>query len=113
MEFKLKSLEISFVSGSEIHKINKTHLKHNYSTDIITFDYSGSQKSLDGEILISIDDALKNAKKYKVSAKEEICRLVIHGILHLLGYDDMKTEDKRKMKLKENQLLNKFKFILL
>ena len=113
LEFKIKSIEISFISRSIIQNINKTHLNHNYSTDIITFDYSENKKLLEGEILISVDDALENSKKYNVSFKEEICRLIIHGFLHLLGYNDVKTAEKRKMKLMENQLLNRFKFILL
>lgn len=111
--FKIQSLEINFIGQKEILGINKTHLNHNYFTDIITFNYSGDNKLLDGEILISVDDAIENAKNYKVSLNEETCRLVIHGILHLLGYNDISTSEKRKMKLMENKLLNKNKFLLL
>jgi rRNA maturation RNase YbeY len=111
--FKIQSLEINFIGHKEILEINLAHLNHNYFTDIITFNYSGDQKLLDGEILISVDDAWENAKKYKVSVKEEIFRLVIHGILHLTGYDDTSTSKKRKMKLMENKLLNRNKFLLL
>ena len=113
LNFKIQSLEINFIGQKEILEINKAHLNHNYFTDIITFNYSGDNKLLDGEILISVDDAIENAKNYKVSLKEEICRLVIHGILHLLGYNDISTSEKRKMKLMENKLLNKNKFLLL
>ena len=113
LDFKIQSLEVNFIGQKEILEINLAHLNHNYFTDIITFNYSGDQKLLDGEILISVDDALENAKKYKVSAKEEIFRLVIHGILHLTGYDDTSTSKKRKMKLMENKLLNRNKFLLL
>ncbi len=113
LDFKIQSLEINFIGQKEILEINLVHLNHNNFTDIITFNYSSDQKLLDGEMLISIDDALENAKKYKVSVKEEICRLVIHGILHLIGYDDTNTTKKRKMKLMENKLLNRNKFLLL
>ena len=113
LNFNIQSLEINFIGQKEILGINKTHLNHNYFTDIITFNYSGDNKLLDGEILISVDDAIENAKNYKVSLKEETCRLVIHGILHLLGYNDISTSEKRKMKLMENKLLNKNKFLLL
>ena len=113
LNFNIQSLEINFIGQKEILGINKTHLNHNYFTDIITFNYSGDNKLLDGEILISVDDAIENAKNYKVSLNEETCRLVIHGILHLLGYDDISTSEKRKMKLMENKLLNKNKFLLL
>ena len=113
LDFKIQSLEINFIDQKEILELNKTHLNHNYFTDIITFNYSGDQKLLDGELLISVDDAWENAKKYKVSVNEEIFRLVIHGILHLIGYDDTSASKKRKMKLMENKLLNRNKFLLL
>ena len=74
-----------------IHDINKSYLKHDYTTDIITFNYSNSLEQIDGEIFISIDDALSNSKKFKVTLSDELVRLVIHGILHLLGYDDLNT----------------------
>lgn len=113
MKFKVKSLEINFISGYEIEVLNKAYLKHNNSTDIITFNYSDPKDILDGEIFISIDDAKENAKIFKVSYKNEISRLIIHGILHLLGFDDKNKKDKIIMKRKENRLLNTFKFILL
>lgn len=113
MKFKVKSLEINFISGYEIEVLNKSYLKHNNSTDIITFNYSDKKDVLDGEIFISIDDAKENAKIFKVSYKNEISRLIIHGILHLLGFDDTNKKDKIIMKRNENRLLNTVKFILL
>lgn len=111
--FKLTSLEINFINANEIVRINQEYLKHDYSTDIITFNYSEENNLIDGEIFISVEDALENAKKFKISTKEEIFRLIIHGILHLLGYDDLKKKDKNIMKRLENRLLNSNKFILL
>lgn len=111
--FKLINLEINFITTDQIHQLNKKHLNHDYTTDIITFDYSDDFESLDGEIFISVDDAKSNAKKFKVKLNEELARLVIHGILHLLGYDDQITSDKKTMKLMENKLLSSFKFLLL
>jgi rRNA maturation RNase YbeY len=113
MDFKIESLEINFISGSDIFVLNKSFLKHNSTTDIITFNYSKSKDLLDGELFISIDDAKKNAKIFKVSYKNEITRLIIHGILHLLGFDDTSREKKNIMKRYENRLLNTFNFILL
>lgn len=110
--FSITNMEINFVGEMEIKKINNKYLDHNYSTDIITFDYSGSKKSLESEIYISIDDAASNAKKYKVSFNDEIIRLVIHGILHLLGYTDHTKGTKKVMKRLENQLFNKYKLRL-
>ncbi|HMN25323.1 MAG TPA: rRNA maturation RNase YbeY [Ignavibacteriaceae bacterium] len=111
--FKILNLEINFISAKSILDINKTYLNHDYTTDIITFNYSEIVNELDGEIFISIDDALSNSKKFNVSVSDELVRLVIHGILHLLGYDDIAHSDKKIMKRMENKLLSKFKIVLL
>jgi len=111
--FKISNLEINFISAKSILDINKTYLNHDYTTDIITFNYSEIVNELDGEIFISIDDALSNSKKFNVSVSDELVRLVIHGILHLLGYDDIAHSDKKIMKRMENKLLSKFKIVLL
>lgn len=113
LKFNISNLEINFISNEDIKRINKIYLNHNFTTDIITFSYSSDTKNIDGEIIISIDDAQINSQKFKVSFYEEIARLVIHGILHLLGFDDQITNDKKIMKRMENKLLSNFKFILL
>ena len=99
-------MEVNIITSEEIHKINNQYLQHNYSTDIITFNYSGENNTLDGEIFISLDDAYYNSLKYKVNLDNELLRLIIHGFLHLVGYDDKATNDKRKMKRIENKLVN-------
>lgn len=108
LRFTLIDLPINFVNQETILNINTEYLKHNYTTDIITFNYSGDIENLEGEIFISYLDAVENSKKFKVSIESELARLVIHGILHLVGYDDMNASDKRKMKRLENNLVNKF-----
>lgn len=113
LNFLVSNLEINFIFGEDIHTINKLYLKHDYTTDIITFNYSDIIQQIDGEIFISIDDALSNSKKFKVTLSDELARLVIHGILHLLGYDDQNVSDKKIMKRLENKLLSKNNFILL
>jgi rRNA maturation RNase YbeY len=113
LNFTVSNLEINIILSSDIHLINKSYLNHNYTTDIITFNYSNTLNQIDGEIFISIDDALYNSKKFKVTLSEELVRLVIHGILHLLGYDDQNRSDKKIMKQLENKLLSKNNFILL
>ncbi len=113
LEFSVESLFINFITSEEIHNINKEFLNHDRSTDIITFNYSGSHFELDGEIFISIDDAKIFARKYNVSLSKEFTRLIIHGILHLKGYDDIKKNDRVKMKRIENNLTNKYNFALL
>jgi rRNA maturation RNase YbeY len=113
LNFLVSNIEINFISGEDIHAINKSYLKHDYTTDIITFNYSDSLQQIDGEIFISIDDALSNSKKFRVTLSDELVRLVIHGILHLLGYDDQNLTDKKIMKRLENKLLSNNNFILL
>lgn len=113
LNFSIQTLEINFISGEEIQVINKSYLEHNYTTDIITFNYSTTVKLLDGEIFISVDDAKQNAEKFKVSLSDELVRLIIHGILHLLHFDDKTADDKKIMKRMENKLLSTNKFILL
>ena len=102
LSFKLESLSINFVDAEYLLNINKDYLNHNFNTDIITFNYSGSNSLLDGELFISVDEAINNSLKYKVTLDSEIIRLVIHGILHLLGYDDEDSSKKRKMKKEED-----------
>lgn len=113
LKFKISSLPINLISANQIIQINKKYLNHNYSTDIITFNYSGNLVNLDGEIFISAEDADFNAKKFGVTFAEEILRLIIHGILHLLGYDDKNHTEKLKMEQIENKFYQKYKKILL
>ena len=115
MEFKLKIsfLSISLINSSELRIINKKYLKHDFNTDIITFNYSKQPNEIDGEILISFEDARLNAKKYKTNYNKEINRLIIHGILHLLNYDDNNKKNKTIMRQMENKLINRYNFTLL
>ena len=115
MEFKLKIsfLSISLINSSELRIVNKKYLKHDFNTDIITFNYSKQPNEIDGEILISFEDARLNAKKYKTNYDKEINRLIIHGILHLLNYDDNNKKNKTIMRQMENKLINRYNFTLL
>ncbi len=113
LELTINSLTINFVTSEEIENINIKYLNHHYSTDIITFNYEGKNNLIDGEIFISSSDAVVNSKKYKVGFDIEIFRLVIHGILHLLGFDDQTQAEKKIMKKYENKLLKNYKFLLL
>lgn len=113
LSFIISDLTVNFVDDETIHRINKDYLEHDYPTDIITFNYSGSHSDLDGEIFISFETAIENSKNYQVQFNEELTRLVIHGILHLVGYNDLNEKDKKEMRVIENQLLMSYKFILL
>jgi rRNA maturation RNase YbeY len=106
------SFSISFINSKALLKINRDYLGHDYETDVITFNYSKQKKNIDGEILISFEQARKNAKKYKVTCNEELKRLVIHGLLHLLHFDDKNEESKKIMRKEEKKLINRFNFTL-
>ncbi len=110
--FEIVTLQINFVSSEYILWLNETYLKHDYYTDIITFNYSGENYKFDGEIFICPEVALKNAGKYRVTLNEEILRLVIHGLLHLKGYNDVEPAEKRRMKKLENKFVKKNKFLI-
>jgi len=108
LNFILETLDINIVDSKTLLQVNIEFLGHNYDTDIITFNYSDNIDILNGELLISYDMAEENAKRFNCSLNSEIIRLVIHGILHMTGYDDMNPEDRKKMKRKENYFVKLF-----
>lgn len=112
-DLTISFLSINFIKSFELREINKKHLNHDYETDVITFNYSKKEKDIDGEILISFEEAAINAKKYRVTHQKELLRLVIHGVLHLLHFDDKNEKRKKIMKQMENKLINKYYFTLL
>ncbi|MBK9246753.1 MAG: rRNA maturation RNase YbeY [Ignavibacteria bacterium] len=100
-------IRIILVTDEEIHRINKQYLQHDYPTDVITFQIEA--KPLEGEIYISADTALLQAKEYNVTISNEILRLSVHGILHLAGYDDDTSEKRLMMSNLESKYLNEIK----
>lgn len=105
----LSNLEINFVKPETILKINKQYLNHDYLTDVISFNYSDESFNLDAEIFICNEVAKENAKIFNVRYDDELRRLVIHGILHLIGLDDISPSKKRKMKQIEDLFVIKTK----
>lgn len=103
-------LEINLLHPGQMTALNETFLKHGGSTDVITFDYSEGRRlrshvRLSGEIFISVDDAATHARQFKTRWQHEVIRCAIHGILHLLGFDDSRLDSRRKMKREETRLL--------
>jgi len=105
-------LGIHLVGAQEMAKVNWQFLRHEGSTDVITFGYENSEfrvqnsePELHGELFICVDDAVLQAKKFKTSWQAEVVRYVVHGVLHLLGHDDLKPDLRRKMKREENRLV--------
>ena len=117
-EFALGRYElgIHFVSAAKMAEVNWDFLQHEGSTDVITFDYrdgysEGEAKvqelELAGEIYISVADAVKQAREFKTNWQEEVARYVVHGILHLRGYDDLSADKRKVMKREENRLMRR------
>lgn len=88
------ALSIAFVDRSTMRRVNRQFLKHDFDTDVLAFPLGGP---LIGELVISTAYAIKEAKSRRLPVIEELSRYVVHGILHLAGYDDHKTADKKKM----------------
>ena len=96
-----------FCSEDEILRINQSYLNHDYYTDIITFDYSEGNK-ISGDLFISVETVKTNSEKFKTDYEEELRRVMIHGILHLCGYKDDTSENKKKMKQKEDEAIKDY-----
>lgn len=98
-------LGIEFVGPKRMAQLNWQFLQHEGSTDVITFDHGSSRKHLHGDIAICVADAVAQASAFHTTWPEEVSRYVIHGILHLLGYDDLSPAKRRVMKQVENRLV--------
>ncbi len=107
--FSLDSLTYVFCSDLYLLKINREFLRHDFYTDIITFDLSDLNSPVLGEIYISIDRVKENATALGFSYQEELCRVIFHGALHLCGYGDKKKSEITVMRKKEEQYLRLFK----
>ena len=102
----LGEITIIFCTDEELLELNKQHLSHDYFTDIITFNYNDG-KTLSGDLFVSTDRILDNAKQLEVPFTEELHRVCYHGVLHLVGYNDKTDADCLLMREKENYYLNK------
>ncbi len=101
---KLVTLTYIFCSDEYLLQINQQYLQHDYYTDVITFPYSNTE--IEGDIFISIDRIRDNAQSLNIPEKTELHRVMVHGLLHLIGYDDKTPELKKLMQEKENFYLN-------
>jgi len=112
LEISEAELGIHLVGAKEMARVNWQFLRHEGSTDVITFDHANPEArskeqgaKLHGELFICVDDVVLQAKNFKTSWQSELVRYVVHGILHLLGHDDLKPDLRRKMKREENRLV--------
>lgn len=111
LEISEAELGIRLVGAKEMARVNWQFLQHEGSTDVITFDHAapgadaGTRANLNGELFVCVDDAIEQAGQFKTNWQSEVVRYVVHGILHLLGYDDLKPALRREMKREENRLV--------
>ena len=112
LEIKQAELGITLVASPAMTRLNQTYLQHEGSTDVITFDHreaggrtSEIETAIHGEVFVCVDEAILQARQFRTTWQSEVMRYVVHGVLHLLGYDDHRAEDRRTMKREENRLL--------
>jgi probable rRNA maturation factor len=104
---KLGTITFIFCNDEYLFSINKQYLNHNYYTDIISFDYSDSNK-ISGDIFISMDRIYDNAKLLNTNIQEELLRVVSHGLMHFCGYKDKTEAEKNTMRFKEEEKIKIF-----
>lgn len=108
--YSIGDFNFIFASNEYILEMNKKYLNHHYNTDVITFNYNNGVV-LSGDIFISVDQVKINSKKLEVLFIEELNRVIIHGVLHLIGFDDQTEDEQQMMRKKENLALQKFALI--
>ena len=101
------SLVFAFFSDEDLKALNIKHLSHDYYTDVISFDQS-KNNALNGNIAISVERVADNASKYSVAFEEELRRVMIHGVLHFIGYNDSNENEINTIRKKEDYALSMF-----
>lgn len=101
-------INIIFCSDEYLLQVNKDYLQHDYYTDIITFDYN--EQVISSDVFISVDRIIDNATSFNISFLQEFYRILFHGVLHLVGYEDKELEAKKQMTEKEDYYLSKIIF---
>lgn len=105
LDYKTGEISIIFCSDDYLLDINKKYLNHDYFTDIITFNYN-EKNTIIGDLFISIDRVRENAKELKVDFNNELFRVIIHGVLHLCGYNDKTQDQQKEIRAKEDEFLD-------
>ena len=105
--YDLGNIVFAFFNDEEVKKLNKKFLNKDYYTDVISFNET-SDKIISGNIAISVDRVKENSKKFKCTFQDEMRRVMIHGLLHFMGYNDQNNEASMKMRKKENEKIKMF-----
>ena len=105
--YDLGNIVFAFFNDEEVKKLNKKFLNKDYYTDVISFNET-NDKMISGNIAISVDRVKENSKKFKCTFQDEMRRVMIHGLLHFMGYNDQNNEASAKMRKKENEKIKMF-----
>ena len=105
--YDLGNIVFAFFNDEEVKKLNKKFLNKDYYTDVISFNET-NDKIISGNIAISVDRVKENSKKFKCTFQDEMRRVMIHGLLHFMGYNDQNNEASAKMRKKENEKIKMF-----
>ncbi|MEX2369470.1 MAG: rRNA maturation RNase YbeY [Bacteroidales bacterium] len=100
----IQTINIIFTSNDLLLKINREYLKHNYFTDVITFNYN-DEETIAGDIFVSVDQVKINGEENNVTFYNELCRVMIHGVLHLLGFNDETKSEAEEIRKMENMAI--------
>jgi len=103
--FAEAEVSVAIVDDAEMHELNRRHLSHDYPTDVLSFLLDSDEASLEGEVIASADYASKSGPQFALSMHDELLLYIVHGTLHLAGYDDQDEPSRQQMRAKEKQYL--------
>lgn len=104
--YRLENLNYIFCSDEYLYRMNQEYLNHDTYTDIITFDNSETEKTIDTDIFISVERVKENSQTQKIDFENELARVLIHGVLHLMGWGDKTEALKKEMRINEDACLS-------
>ena len=102
------NINIVFIDDASMLRLNERYLKHRFPTDVLSFSLADDHAAPEGEVYVNLDQAHRQAEDYRTDAREEIARLIVHGVLHLIGYRDGTASERRAMTDLENFYLRRF-----
>lgn len=101
-------ISLAIVDDRQIHEVNRRFLEHDYPTDVLSFCFSDGTDSLEGEVIVSAETAVRQAAQFGLTSQNELLLYVVHGLLHLVGYRDKQPEDVARMRARERHFLSQF-----
>ena len=107
-KLSMAEISVAIIDDATMHQLNREHLNHDYPTDVLSFVLERSESSLDGEVIVSADTAIARAAEFHLPPEDELLLYVIHGTLHLVGYDDKEASNRALMREQESRYLAKF-----